>query len=251
MLKAYGMCKLCLEYKFFAKSHIIQKALYKDPFNKTSKIGFLYSEETKKKITYKNGIFGCFLCLECENKFNLWDDKGFKLLFEEHHRIIEVPDPKLTDKSIILSEVSKGEKYNNKELLKMFLISILWRASVSGREEFSLVKLGDKFEQKARLAIINKESTYFPEFDACISKFEDGLAGFMLPIKQKYDYGINGYTLDLPYFSCLIKIDKRPFPAELRGLSLNTASSVIILHRSWKESEQRKTLIRVLHKIGA
>ena len=132
----------------------------------------------------------------------------------------------------------------------MYFISILWRASVSGRKEFAAVKLGDKFEYKARLAILNNDSAYFPEFDVCLSKFSDGIAGFMMPTKQKYTNGVNGYRLVLPYFSCFIKIDKRPFPSNFVGISMNTSSSVMILHRNWKRSKEKKAMLDIIKKVG-
>ncbi|MFJ1270015.1 hypothetical protein ACD661_15760 [Legionella lytica] len=128
-------------------------------------------------------------------------------------------------KDIEVSFIPEDKNYKIKELIKMYFISILWRASVTERKEFSQVNLGDKYESKAREAILNQNSEFFPELDIVFSKFEHGISGFMLPRKEKFGV-VNGYRIGFPYYSCLVKVDRRPFPLELDGLSLNTSDKV-------------------------
>ena len=89
MVNKVGNCKLCLEESNLVDSHIIQRAVYKDPHNRENRITLVYNEQKLRKTTYFQGVFGQFLCDECEKEFNLWDDKGFKLL--GWHLLVKMP----------------------------------------------------------------------------------------------------------------------------------------------------------------
>nr|HAT8713577.1 hypothetical protein [Legionella jordanis] len=84
------------------------------------------------------------------------------------------------------------------QVIKFFVLSVLWRASVCKRKEFKGIDLGAKISQKARRAILKKNLQHFPELDIAISRFDNGVSGFLLPIKNTFD-GVNRYHMLLPF----------------------------------------------------
>lgn len=246
MKKIKGYCKLCLNYCTFVKSHIYPYSFYKNPYNKDEKIGSVYSEALKKSERRLQGVFDYFLCFKCENRFNLWDDKAYKILYELEPKYRMVHGP--SNESITFLELDKGWKYDHVDMMKFFILSLLWRASVCRRYEFDDVDLGPKINQKARKAILKKSFKHFKELDIAIRKFENGICGFIFPVKETFN-GVNGYYLSFPFYTFFVKIDKQQFPDALKNISLNTTHSIIAINQNWLESTERLTMKKIISKV--
>lgn len=243
--KKEGYCKLCLNYSTFVESHIYPKSFYKNPYNKEEKIGSVYSESLKRPEQRLRGIFDYFLCRKCEDRFNLWDDKAYKILYELKPKYKKVHGP--SNESIKYLELDKGGKHDHIDMIKFFVLSLLWRASVCRRNEFDGVDLGPKLNQKARRAILKKSFKNFKGLDIAISKFENGVCGFIFPVKETFN-GVNGYYLNFPFYTFIVKIDKQPFPDALKNISLNTTRSIIAINQNWLESTERLTMKKIISK---
>lgn len=236
MKKEYGTCQLCLAEQIqLVKSHIIPKAFYKNPINPTERANEIRSSSTRMKKS-RTGVYAIFLCHTCEKIFMPWDDYAYKLFYEHKPDAYPFsPNPEHPVYAI----------YNNikSEKLRLFFISLLWRASVCENPEYKNVSLGHKYLSHAKQAILNKKAHYFPEFDASFSRMPDTSGCFLFPIKQKFE-GVNGYRICFPTLSCFIKIDQRPFPRALRDASLNTTSSVIMIYRQFNLSKEHQSIMQ-------
>lgn len=237
--KKYGICKLCDNYCRFVKSHIIPIAFYKNPIITGDRLNKVFSELECKTEPRQNGIFEYFLCVECENRFQKCDNLAYKLFYERS--VQSYTFLKNTDYSFLEIKLST----NDVKLLKLFFISLLWRAQASGRKEFKSVQLG-KYMENAKLSIIKEDPSYFQEIDIAFSKFKkinpERELAFLFPIKQKFTdcFGnsVNGYRICFPLYTCFIKVDQKPFPKELNQCSIETLNAMVIIERDWKNSNE-------------
>lgn len=181
------------------------------------------------------------LCGDCEISFGECDGYGaaiFLSAFENKFAPIAHGDELFGFQS---SDV-------NKSLLMKFLLSVLWRASVSSQAFYNRVRLG-QFEALAKQTLLS--STETPAvFDAVLSRWSDigqsnGAEGLMCPFQERWK-GINAYRFYLSPIVAYIKVDKRPFPDELRALGLQVDDGITkIVARGFEHSKDRSAFVRV------
>jgi hypothetical protein len=142
-------CKLCNKEKNLLKrSHIIPDFMYNGLFNEKHFIAPLDLLKLQKKKLLSNGIYDSnILCEDCDNKILgtlesysrivIWGGKGNKDLYPTYENKID----QLNQKFIHLENLNYSK-------FKLFLLSIIWRASISRQKIFDSVLLGDEHEKK-------------------------------------------------------------------------------------------------------
>jgi hypothetical protein len=156
-----GICKLCLQEKpLLRKSHIIPEFMYRDLFDEHHKMYKLapssYIEGDRRVMHPSSGEYdNDILCEECDNvKLGRLETYAQQAMYggtlSEHERPI-VKDF-TTPEGIKFSHVTDLSY----QKFKLFLLSILWRASVSGREFFKEVSLGP-YEETIRKMLIEDD----------------------------------------------------------------------------------------------
>ena len=164
-----GTCKLCLQNKpLISQSHIIPEFMYEFLFDKHHK---MYMVDPKKYIEgdktfqrppsgeYEGGI----LCAKCDNEtIGQYETYGERVLFAGVNKSVSDPicQHGRTETGIPLTRCTNVD-YTK---FKLFLLSILWRASISKREFFRDVALGP-YEEQVRQMILGgdpKETEVFP-----------------------------------------------------------------------------------------
>lgn len=151
------LCKLCKEPKEkFSKSHIIPDFMYKSLKNEKSQIFRMHMPHGSRLKPIFTGFYQKpFLCDDCEAKINKWENYAEKVLYGTTH--FKVPKVTPTDNPFI--QLVEGIDY---KLFKLFLLSILWRASVSTHEFFNEVNLGSAHESSlARMLIMEEPEQEF------------------------------------------------------------------------------------------
>ncbi len=149
-----GICKLCHLQKELCDSHIIPEFFYKPLYDKDHKFIRMNLEPSAlkmKRYIYK-GIWEQLLCKECEltlSKYEKYASEIWKSKFQN------LPD-----------------KFNNlKDIdyvaFKLFLISIIWRCSVTNAKSFS-IDLGIHQEIMRRMIIEGNPGKY-DEYGCIIS----------------------------------------------------------------------------------
>jgi len=71
------------------------------------------------------------LCKKCDNKLGKYDQYGMEIFLRRN--TILLPN---TDQVYLINNVNYSK-------IKMFLLSLLYRASITSRQEFSLINVGD------------------------------------------------------------------------------------------------------------
>lgn len=136
-----GKCRLCLEESELIKSHIIPEYFYKpmyDDNHRFMQISTVPEEQTK---FHQKGVREYLLCDECEQQFSKYERYASQTYYHK-----EAKDIQQNDKIFVAENVEYS-------LMKLFQLSILWRASVSSLEIFGDVKLGPH-EEKVRQMLL-------------------------------------------------------------------------------------------------
>lgn len=208
---------MCLQNKEGVDSHIIPASFYRSikDGNKEPLEVHLLDEKKHKRRSYTGIYDATILCGDCERLFQDYDDYAQKLL---------LPNPNKAELISNQKGENKGYKLNNinYSYLKLFFISVLWRSSVSNREEFANVNVGNFFEEKLKKMIKNRDPGTLNDFSVVASRFNDYLGKrFLLnPHKARID-GLNYYIGYLGAgYKFYIKVDSRSQLGELVALTL-------------------------------
>jgi hypothetical protein len=112
---------------------------------------YLRNFGSKKNTPKQTGEFEKYiLCAKCENDLGSLDGYANNIL--KGHNEIDIQDI-LHNKEVRVSVVN-GIDYKK---FKLFLLSLLWRISISKRNLFKLVELSELAEEQLREMILNKD----------------------------------------------------------------------------------------------
>jgi hypothetical protein len=158
-----AICKLCKQdKKLLKKSHIIPEFMYNGMFDEEHKIVLTPAVNKSRDSTnthlrstgeYESNI----LCLDCDNKLlgEYYENYASRVLYGGRLNTNECPEFSNTRNTHGI-EFIKCTKVNYHKF-KLFLLSVLWRASISQRPFFSEVRLNDH-EERIRNMILTKDA---------------------------------------------------------------------------------------------
>jgi len=194
-------CQLCGKDKKLIKSHIIPKGFFK-PMQLENKAALLYTNT--ENVHPKRSPIGFYdkniLCKECDAKLGVWDEYAQKLLLHSFNEDKAVYNGK--------DKVYYTIRDFDYKLLKLFFISMLWRASITSHKCFNRISTGP-FEEKLKNFILSNSPGGEEEFPVTLAKFSNPDFKFVLdPHQDKFDH-INYYRFYLTGFVAYIKVDKR------------------------------------------
>ena len=230
-------CSLCNQDKKLIKAHIIPRSFHKSlkqgdvqtPIIITSKPGE-YPKQSQTGVYDKE-----IVCEDCEKIFSTWDDYGYEFLFQE-----------LDEDRYIVSN-NERIAYNfgptNYENLKLFFLSVLWRASISKQQLFNSVQLGP-YEEKLKHHILSKDPGSVEDFSVALSRFDapPNETGILNPDRAKYN-GVNHYRLYLGGYMAIIKVSNQPLPKCFKGLYIAPEQDVFFIVREFKESKEHAAMV--------
>ena len=195
-----GKCRLCLQNKeLLTESHIIPDFMYSGIFDAKHALYKIDLEEFNKSQPIYSGEYESnILCQNCDNIiFGQLENYARKIFYggpSSHNECIKFYKEKQND---ILIYCVSGVDYSK---FKLFLLSILWRASISRREFFEFVSLGP-YEEEIRQMIIGNNPKEEKRFPCIISHIPNVVKGSLVsqPIRNKkqgtsYSFIINEFT---------------------------------------------------------
>jgi len=230
------ICKGCNQERKLVKAHIIPESFFRD---------LRAEEKTLKLISNTKGVHtkrapvGVYdkeiLCKECEDLFQEVDDYAAKILInDESHE-------ELKEHGKVVGYRIKDVNY---EMLKRFVISILWRASISNHFFYSKVNLGP-LEKKAKKLIWSKSSGDTHEFSFVLARFDNtGTASKSMldPHKERwsgrryYRFYIGGYVL-------YVKADSQTTPKEWVDFIPSDNNLIIVSRGNIENSKEYPILV--------
>lgn len=159
-----GICKLCFQKKNLCKkSHIIPDFHFKFLYGPNNKL--VYLNPKKSQVKYNSEYEGDILCEECDGRIiGRLDDYAAKLIHDKFRTKTVFRLGQINGKEHLILENSPNYDYSS---FRLFLLSLLWRVSISSRPFFRAVKLKPETEEDLRLMILNntpREPNEYPCF---------------------------------------------------------------------------------------
>lgn len=189
-------CKLCLADKQLQReSHIIPQFMYdqllsdEGYFHKIKRDTIKEYSSGKSVKEFITGEYdGNILCAECDKerigKLEDYAAKVFQFIDHKLESFKKIEIEQYTNENGMSGKLIKKINYSK---LKLFLLSILWRASISKRDFFDQVKLGNKHEEIIRKMIFDenpKKPENYPCFIYDMSIDQPILKGTILPPRK-------------------------------------------------------------------
>lgn len=195
-----GNCKFCGDYKDLCDAHIIPKVFFRQMDGYGSAIYSLGQVHYPKniKVGYKDHTI---LCADCDNKIGILDNYGQRVLLHMiPERELAICDRNNIQKASIVRDY-------NYDLLKAFVISLLYRASITRLPEFKLVSLGDKYETLAKHYINKPLNIPINYFEFVLFRVSNNI-GNLNPATSRIK-GLRHYEFPLLNYKFIIKVDSR------------------------------------------
>jgi len=233
-----GKCKLCNQEKTLVNSHIIPKALYSTKENLK-----LISNTTRYPKRSPQGIYDQFLCSECEEVFKKLDDYGIKV-FSNGIKV----DKHIGDKRIELIK-----KVNNKnidiEKIKLFFLSLLWRADSCDDESFQEVDLVNKHSTVLKEILLNTKNLAKGDYSVICLKYEKDKKGYEKFYINPRKTSIEGVVFYRFYLGNIgyhfyIKVDSQALPEVFKEMSIGCSADIVVSY-----AEDKDKFVKTVQKI--
>jgi hypothetical protein len=239
------LCKLCGLSRKLIKAHIIPESFFRESSKGTHTrlISNNLNEFSKQAPV---GIYDReILCEQCEKKFGPLDEYGGKVFISEHD-------------SLFSAVKNVGEVVGfcsdkiDKEKLHRFILSVLWRASVSKQRFYEKVCLG-VHEEVVKSLMFSLDKNKAKQFSIVIARWvsqpalEPVTKIQLNPEKVKLS-GVNSYVFYFGKTIVYVKVDQRPFPADFTNLAFYSSSDLLVVARSLDKSKELKLMREIVHR---
>lgn len=222
-------CKLHLKKAEILESHIIPEFMYKYAGLYDEKGRFLKIEKIKDGTGFQykqKGLRDRLLCELCEKKISVWEDYAKRTLYGGHN-------PKYVKQT--------GQRYGQDVLFtgidykkfKLFLLSVLWRASATKLDEFSEVRLG-LHEEKIRRMILEEDPGNENDYGCLITAVDldnNPVEGFIIPPSPIRIKNHNCYRMLIGRLLYIFFVSKHNIPTEIQEYFLNRSNELRVLTR--------------------
>lgn len=151
-----SICALCLEQKALCRSHIIPEFIFKSIYDQTGRLHIRSGDPDLPNRLAQKGFWQKLLCQACETTISRWE-RYAELLFAGSRAEVT---SSIEGKVLWLH----GLDYAS---MKLFLLSILWRSSVTRHRFFEHVALGPHEDVLRRMLL--KSDPGHPQDYACMT----------------------------------------------------------------------------------
>ena len=217
-----GLCRFCHEQRQLIEAHIIPKGFFERIRSDEPSILVNESDYPKRSPQgiYDKGI----LCGPCDNIIGKWDQYAQEVLTMDMSGFTLIAEGQ---------NIGGWERPDyNYELLKLFFISLVWRASISTHSFYAGIDIGREFEEQARQMLSDGRAGGAHDFGVVIARFVEPLGhAFFDPHTERMN-GINHVRFYLAGFIAYMKVDKRPYDAGLEHFLLADGEPLRIIKRS-------------------
>jgi hypothetical protein len=245
------VCKLCHLDRVLVRSHIIPDAFNRALKGSADAPPVMLSTDPRHHPRRRPGghYDDDLVCDTCEQRFGPWDAYGAEFFL---NRFQSEGQPLIAPNGEVLAYQFPNVDYTR---LKLFAVSLLWRASATTNEFFRRVKIGP-YEEKARQMILEESAGASDEFATMIVRWvaqppHEGLAELqMSPYKAKLE-GVNEVKLFLAGAVMHVKVDQRPYPEPFPELILRTGEPLLVVARELEGSKDILALRPALEAAAA
>jgi hypothetical protein len=127
-------CKLCLQEKKLARSHVLPEFFYQNVYDKLHRFASVSSHPRQKTKLFEIGYRERLLCTDCEGQLSRYESYAAGILRN-------ADDYRLPNTKVI-----KIPNFDYR-LFKLFGLSLIWRCHASSLHTFQKVRLGPHAEE--------------------------------------------------------------------------------------------------------
>ena len=233
-----GECKFCRKIKELVDSHVIPRALHKDAQGDDEPIN-IYSTSRSRGKRSPTGVYGRFLCHDCEESVGKDDQYGVEFVRKYKDGCTGEPLEGSFKNGLIAHHVCYTR-------LKLWVMSMLWRADGCDHEVFKRVDLGEKWRGRLACSLRLRDPGCADYFAVTATLFdekddkEDYGRGFMAdPHFERYA-GVNWYRFYVNGgFTFFVKVDQRKQREWLVPLTLRQGQPFVVQRRPLSKGERR------------
>ena len=239
-------CKGCNESKKLIDAHIIPKSFFMDLKGDANHLAIVDSSRNGRLgRTFKGDYDKNILCKSCDGKFELFDDYAKKLLVGKEKEFVKVYHN--------FEHIGWEVEYDYYKI-RYFLLSVLWRASISERSFYNKINLGPH-QDIIKNEIFNLNNSFSNNYQFMISRFTpDRIQNLEKTILCPYTTQIEGVEFCVIMFlgyMAWVKVDIKPEPIELTSFMARNGEPLKIIARSFEDSKQKKIIIDTHSKLNA
>jgi hypothetical protein len=137
--------------------------------------------------------------------------------------------------------------------LKLFFVSLLWRASESNRPFFEHVSAGRKHTTRLKQMIQNNDPGEPDEYSVFIVRFthhDDAHKAVMSPQKQRWGNDrVWSQRFYLAGYTCAVKVDQRLTPSPFFRFILRPSEPLRVLVMNFNETQEYKALVNAVRHL--
>lgn len=242
MAKQVGTCNLCDCVRPLCESHIIPKAFFRDAMAEEPACGLNMITPERIEVGKMAGEYERLLCRECEELIGKYDDYGIRFFRRQAgERLSTFNGEGVPDDIDLIGNVDL-------RLLRLFIISVLWRASISSRPFFDKVDLGP-FELVAKQIIrdeITLSDDLFPFFMNRYAETDQAKRMLFNPLPTRIG-PLRFFNVNMGGFNVAVKVDKRDLgcPHDFIWKTLTGASVVLVYEKKLLGSKEWEAILQV------
>lgn len=231
-------CKFCGNESALIKAHIIPAGFFRRIRQGKEALELITNTAGEYKKRSQVGVYdGTIVCSKCEAIWQEWDRYIQQLLVEEplNWRVLYRGNQKI-------GYIVDNFEYSK---LKLFFISMVWRASVSSDKYFKRISLGE-FEDIAKQNIMNNDPGDSENFSIVLSKFNHPLANVILDPHIYKNSGVNYSRFYLGSYMVDIKVDHKPAPMSFSKCAIAENRPLYIVCRDFTKSKELNLIKKLI-----
>lgn len=159
------VCRLCLQEKELIKAHVIPRFLFKDIFSGNKIYETSFNNLSQRTVEQDAAYDYSMLCTDCDSLIGKYETYAANTIYRKGPRNYEVINQREFD-TIIIKDIDYKK-------FKLFLLSNLWRSSVTQNKMFKSISLGKVHEERLRLMILHSKPGDVDEYPCLIFRFSD------------------------------------------------------------------------------
>ena len=233
------ICKFCGKDRKLIKAHTIPEGFFRRFRSSSNSLRLITNRVGEHDKKAPVGVYDeAIVCGECEALWRTWDQYAQILLADK--------PPDSEDRyhdGRVLAHVVKKFDYDK---LKLFFISMLWRASASTQPFFSKIVLGP-FEQSAKQLISSADPGGQEDFAVILAKFDTSLAKTMVLDPDRFElWGVKCFRFYIAGYVVYIKVDEKPCPVPWSIISLSRDRPLVIMCKDFRKSKELRSATNML-----
>lgn len=243
--RAPSLCHLCNEIKPLIEAHIIPKAMLKSIQVAPGKPLFILQDRdgARPKSSPQGEYDTDILCKPCDAYIGDYDNYGMSFIKDLDRVGLPFHYPNGNHRGLVVV------KYDYTKL-KLFFLSVLWRASISTRPFFRSINLG-AYENELRDMIAQGNPGAPDQYPILLRRFVGVNPGFTVSEPASFGDTNGPHRCRLYLVGCIadIMIGKQPITREYLGMTLGVGPSLVILNRDFNNTQEATQTDRVVKRL--